>query len=220
MQSRQGFQHLNPYLKPIPLPQEVLTAMKNDLSGHEQINRTAEIQGLNDTELLNLYQQVTQYFLGAPPQPPHAHLIQELKSELNQITLELNDLGHQQEQKFGEVQKIISHPLGLWNSSYPTAAKEVELLLKKIGDKLEIKEIKESQIQQLTTRAETYSQWKNQPQSIRMMKLLEVLNSPQMHSRIVQINNAAIEAKQTAANLHQQSNPHPDPPAKRSGFGR
>ena len=162
-----------------------------------------------------LQQSVVDYFNASPPRPPSAAEQQLVQHEIDKLVKQIDSLWSKQSEQVKLVELMHKNPFHLWNKKYDEAFAQLEKTMSLIGQSIGQKDQKESQLNEWGKQGEAHQDWENNPRTIEMRKIAEILKLQEMQERSANIQQEQL--RQTSLGRTQQQNQEQ---GQRRGRGR
>jgi len=154
------------------------------------------IDALSDRELLYLEQAVQEYFSQPVAQVPEPIDRQAIEAEISQIEPQLDNLWilHATQKKAITAMEFI--PLHKLTNKYNSTLEQQLQTIETIKELFTHKQQLQSLIQEYETQVENHSDWEKQQETIEMKTIAEVLNSPPLQERLINIKEELCQKQQ------------------------
>lgn len=194
------------------LPEKANATMQQDLYAHcERSQIIAEVDSLGDRDFLLLHQNVNERLKTAPTRPPSQAEVQSTQAEIAQLNTQRENLFMEYSRLNDTINNAGNGFLRNFNREYKQAISAAENVLSQISTVLTQQEQKESQIVKWGKQAQAYRTWENNPKTVQLQKIAQVLQLPQMQERLTNIQQAIgqqEQQEQEKLRYNQQSKQH------------
>ncbi|ACC85356.1 MobF family relaxase [Nostoc punctiforme] len=170
------------------------------------------INALTDRELLYLEQAVKEYFAQPVAQVPAPVDKQAIENEITQLRPQIDSLWLEHAIQEKTIRAMEHFPLHKLSNKYNFTLKQQLQTIGTIKELVTYQQQLQSKLQEYEAQVENHHSWKNQQQTIEMKTMAEILNSPQLQSRLTSIlDEIELKQQQSQAKLSISQQPSPQP---------
>lgn len=170
------------------------------------------IDALTDQQLLYLEQAVKEYFADPVAQLPAPIDRQAIENEISQLQPQIDSLWLEHAQQKKVITAMERFPLHELSNKYNSTLDQQLQTIGAIKELFTRKQQLCSKIQEYETQLENYHTWDKQQQTIEMKTIAQILNSPELQSRLTLIKDEIkLKQQQFQARLSVSRQPSPQP---------
>ncbi|WP_375491828.1 MobF family relaxase [uncultured Nostoc sp.] len=171
-----------------------------------------DIDALTDRELLYLEQAVNEYFAVPVAQVPTPIDRQAIESEISQLQPQIDSLWLEHANQEQVIKTMECFPLHKLSNKYNLTLEQQLQTLGTIKELVTYQQQLQSKIQEYEAQIENHLSWEKQQQTIEMKTMAEILNSPQLQSRLTSVKDEIeLKQQQRQAKLSVSHQPSPQP---------
>ncbi|MDZ7966401.1 MAG: MobF family relaxase [Nostoc sp. DedSLP03] len=170
------------------------------------------IDALTDRELLYLEQAVKEYFAQPVAKVPAPVDRQAIENEISQLGPQIDSLWLEHAIQEKTIRAMEHFPLHKLSNKYNLTLEQQLQTIGTIKELVTYQQHLQSKLQEYETQVENHYSWENQQQTIEMKTMAEILNSPQLQSRLTSIlDEIELKQQQSQAKLSISQQPSPQP---------
>ncbi|WP_317986633.1 MobF family relaxase [Nostoc sp. MS1] len=170
------------------------------------------IDALTDHQLLYLEQAVKEYFADPVAQVPTPIDRQAIENEISQLQPQIDSLWLEHAQQKKVITAMERFPLHELSSKYNLTLDQQLQTIGAIKELFTYKQQLSSKIQEYETQLENHQAWNKQQQTIEMRTIAQILNCPELQSRLTSIKDEIkLKQQQFQARLSVSRQPSPQP---------
>lgn len=170
------------------------------------------IDALTDHQLLYLEQAVKEYFADPVAQLPAPIDRQAIENEISQLQPQIDSLWLEHAQQKKVITALERFPLHELSSKYNSTLDQQLQTIGAIKELFTHKQQLSSKIQEYETQLENHQAWEKQQQTIEMKTIAQILNCPELQSRLTSIKDEIkLKQQQFQARLSISRQPSPQP---------